>query len=61
MKIKIQIEDHIKDEIVKEDLSWHINNTREILSDRTTPKKEREHLRKLLAALGVVGKYYGVK
>jgi hypothetical protein len=61
MKIQIEIEDHIKDRIVKEDLSWHINNTREILSDRTTPKKEREHLRKLLAALGVVGKYYGVK
>jgi len=61
MEIKIQIEDHIKDEIVKEDLSWHINNARKILSDRTTPKKEREHLRKLLAALGVVGKYYGVK
>jgi hypothetical protein len=61
MEIKIQIEDHIKDEIVKEDLSWHINNAREILSDKTTPKKEREHLKKLLAAFDVVGQYYGVK
>jgi hypothetical protein len=61
MKIQIEIEDHIKDRIVKEDLSWHINNAMEILSDKTTPKKEREYLKKLLAAFGVVGKYYGIK
>ena len=61
MKIQIQIEDHIKDEIVKDDLSWHINNAREILSDKTTRKKEREYFKKLLAAFDVVGQYYGVK
>jgi hypothetical protein len=61
MKIQIQIEDHIKDEIVKDDLSWHINNAREILSDKTTPKKEREYFKRLLAAFDVVGQYYGVK
>ena len=61
MKIQIEIEDHIKDRIVIEDMSWHINNARKILSDKTTPKKEREHLKKLLAAFGVVGKYYGIK
>ena len=31
MKIQIQIEDEIKDQIVKEDISWHINNAREML------------------------------
>jgi hypothetical protein len=61
MKIQIQIEDHIKDEIVKDDLSWHINNAREILSDKNTRKKEREYFKKLLAAFDVVGQYYGVK
>lgn len=61
MKIQIQIEDNIKDKIVKEDLSWHINNAREILSDKTIPKKEREYFKKLLDAFGVVGQYYGIK
>lgn len=61
MKIQIEIEDHIKDRIVKEDLSWHINNARGALADKNTHPSDRRYFEKLLAAFSVVGKYYGVK
>ena len=61
MKIQIEIEDHIKDRIVKEDLSWHINNAKKALADKKTHPEDRRYFEKLLAAFSVVGKYYGVK
>jgi hypothetical protein len=61
MKIQIQIEDHIKDRIVKEDLAWHIENARKMLADKTISKKDREYFKKLSAAFNVVKEYYGIE
>ena len=61
MKIQIQIEEEIKDKIVKEDISWHINNAREMLADKDTHPKDRVYFIKLLVAFEVVGEYYGIE
>ena len=61
MKIQIQIEEEIKDKIVKDDISWHINNAREMLADKNTHPEDRVYFSKLLVAFEVVGEYYGIE
>jgi hypothetical protein len=68
MKVKIEIDDETLDAVFRENLAWHINNTKtEIkrlnkfirLSDDEA--KEKLYLENLLPALKTVGKYFGVK
>jgi hypothetical protein len=69
MKIQIDIDDDQLDNAFQENLKWHIDTISKDLLKLTRSKnklekyqiEEKEHLEKLLPALKIVGKYFGVK
>ena len=69
MKIQIDIDDDQLDKAFQENLKWHIDTISKDLLKLTRSKnklekyqiEEKEQLEKLLPALKIVGKYFGVK
>ena len=68
MKIKVEIDDEIADQMFRDNLKWHIEHISEDLKKLNKTKKlenyqreDKAYFTKLLPALKVVGEYYGVK
>jgi hypothetical protein len=69
MKIQIDIDDNQLDKAFQENLKWHIDTiSKDLLFLKRTKNKlekyqmkEKKHLKKLLPALKIVGKYFGAK
>jgi len=67
MRLEVEIEDESIDEVVRQNLVWHIKNAKQELNrfkkiehPTSSQKEELEYLNKLLPALNVVGEYFGV-
>lgn len=68
MKIKVDIDDEIADQMFRDNLKWHIDHISEDLKTLNKRKKlekyqqeDKDYFTKLLPALKIVGEYYGVK
>ena len=68
MKIKVDIDDEIADQIFKDNLKWHIDTISKDLKKLNKIKKlekyqreDKDYFTKLLPALRIVGEYYGVE
>jgi hypothetical protein len=57
MKIQIQINDEITDRIIRAELKWHRDNTKDI-GDMC--KEDKKYFKKLAPALDIVCEYFGV-
>lgn len=67
MKLEVNIDDESIDEVVRQNLIWHIKNAKlelnrfkKIEHITSSQKEELEYLTKLLPALNMVGEYFGV-
>lgn len=68
MKINIELDPEVADQIVRSDIKWHIDTVSDDLKKLNKLKKlekyqreDKAYFTKLLPALKVVGEYYGVK
>lgn len=57
MKIQIEVDDEITDEIIRTELKWHRDNAKNFFN---VGKEDKKYIKKLAPALDIVCEYFGV-
>lgn len=57
MKVQVELDDEIADQIVRKELKWHLQNAKEFVH---LHKDDKKYFKKLGPALEIVCEYFGV-
>lgn len=57
MKVQVEVDDEMVDQIVRNELRWHRDNAKDFFN---VGKEDKKYIKKLAPALDIVCEYFGV-